>query len=182
MGQRPPWNVVVTTQEGRFDTAQRFLSQFGSVHRTDFFNVLTLEVEDTIGFLDEIHSGLALDPQPAEWLGRLVPLSRRFAFQTPDEFEQKARDSVRPWLPELAGKSFHVRMHRRGFKGRLSSQDEERFLDRFIMDALAQGGSSAKVSFEDPDVIIALETVGQEAGMSLWSREQRQHYFLLGLD
>jgi tRNA(Ser,Leu) C12 N-acetylase TAN1 len=182
MGHRHPWNVVVSTREGRFEQAQAFLSHLGTVRKTDFFNVLTLEVEEPARFLEEIHAALELDPRPAEWLGRVVPLERQFTFQSPEEFEQKAREAVLPWLPELAGRSFHVRMHRRGFKGRLSSQDEERFLDRFIMDALAQGGSSARVSFEDPDLIIALETVGQEAGLSLWDREQRQRHFLLGLD
>jgi len=36
----------------------------------------------------------------------------------------------------LAGKSFHVRLHRRGFKGRLSTAKEERFLDEALLDAL----------------------------------------------
>lgn len=182
MEHRHPWNVVVSTRSGRFEAAQAFLSRFGLVQRTDFFNVLILAVADGHRFLDDIHAGLELDPRPAECLGRVVPLHRQFTFQNPEEFERKAREGVRPWLPELAGKTFHVRMHRRGFKGRLSSQDEERFLDRFIMDALAQGGSSARVAFDDPDLIISLETVGQEAGLSLWNREQRQRYYLLGLD
>jgi hypothetical protein len=35
-------------------------------------------------------------------------------------------------VPELIGKRFHVRMHRRGFNGKLSSQQEAQFLDGFL--------------------------------------------------
>ena len=73
-------------------------------------------------------------------------------------------------------------MHRRGFKGRLSSQDEERFLDTFLLDELAkQGKAPAKVDFSAAQRIIAIETVGQEAGLSLWSREQVERYPFLKL-
>jgi tRNA(Ser,Leu) C12 N-acetylase TAN1 len=41
---------------------------------------------------------------------------------------------------------------------------------------------SARVSFADPDYILALETVGQRAGLSLWDRVQRARYPFLGLD
>lgn len=45
-------------------------------------------------------------------------------------------------------------MHRRGFKGRLSSQNEERFLDEVLLDALEQMGKPGRITFEKPDVII----------------------------
>jgi hypothetical protein len=73
-------------------------------------------------------------------------------------------------------------MHRRGFKGRLSSQAEELFLAHFLIDSLQQQGSAAELRFENPDFILALETLGQRAGMSLWSREQIARYTLLSLD
>ena len=44
-------------------------------------------------------------------------------------------------LPILAGKNFHVRMHRRGFKGRISSHDEERFLDTILLEELGKIGN-----------------------------------------
>jgi tRNA(Ser,Leu) C12 N-acetylase TAN1 len=86
------------------------------------------------------------------------------------------------WLPELAGKSFHVRMHRRGFKGRISSQHEERFLDEILLTSLDKHGAPGRISFDDPDVIIDLETIGQRAGLSMWTRAQRLRYPLLKLD
>jgi tRNA(Ser,Leu) C12 N-acetylase TAN1 len=32
------------------------------------------------------------------------------------------------------------------------------------------------VSFDNPDAIIAVETIGNQAGMSLWFREDLQRY------
>jgi tRNA(Ser,Leu) C12 N-acetylase TAN1 len=43
-------------------------------------------------------------------------------------------------------------------------------------------GTPARVTFEDPDFIVAVETVGQRAGMSLWSREELQRYPFVRLD
>jgi tRNA(Ser,Leu) C12 N-acetylase TAN1 len=40
----------------------------------------------------------------------------------------------------------------------------------------------SRIDFDDPDYIIDIETVGQRAGMSLWSREHRLRYALLKLD
>ncbi|HLF13048.1 MAG TPA: hypothetical protein VJA26_17745, partial [Gammaproteobacteria bacterium] len=76
----------------------------------------------------------------------------------------------------------HVRMHRRGFKGKLSSQHEEQFLDHFLLERLNVAGASGAIDFDDPDVIIAMETLGQQAGLSRWTREQLHAYELLKLD
>ena len=35
---------------------------------------------------------------------------------------------------------------------------------------------------EDPDVILDVEIVAQQAGLSLWSRDQRKRYPFLKLD
>jgi tRNA(Ser,Leu) C12 N-acetylase TAN1 len=67
-------------------------------------------------------------------------------------------------------------MHRRGFKDQLSSEEEERLLNGTIVEATAHSGNSAVVSFDDPAVVIAVETIGNQAGMSLWFREDLQRY------
>lgn len=41
---------------------------------------------------------------------------------------------------------------------------------------------SGKGAFDDPDVIIALETIGQQAGFSLFGREELKSFSLLHLD
>jgi len=85
-------------------------------------------------------------------------------------------------VPDLRGKRFHVRMHRRGFKGRLSSQHEEQFLDHHLLERLEARGSAGRIDFDDPDAIIAVETLGQVAGLSRWTRDQLRKYEMLTLD
>jgi tRNA(Ser,Leu) C12 N-acetylase TAN1 len=89
---------------------------------------------------------------------------------------------VLKWVAQLAGKRFHVRMHRRGMKGRLSSQAEERHLSEVLLAALEEAGTPGRVAFEDPDAVVAVETVGAGAGLSLWSREALHQYPFLKLD
>ncbi len=176
------WNVVASVRERGYRQARDVLEEFGPVAKTDFYNVLVLKVEVTRHLLETLRERFGADESLASALARVVPVTRRFTFQTPEEFERRAKEAVLPWVSELAGKGFHVRMHRRGFKGRLSSQHEERFLDGFLMEQLEKAGTPARITFESPDVIIDVETLGQEAGLALWTREELKRYPFLGLD
>jgi len=82
----------------------------------------------------------------------------------------------------VAGQDFHVRMHRRGFKGRLSTMEVEQLLDDLLQDLTQRLGRPARVSFSDPEVVVAVETVGTRAGVSVWRKEQRHNYPFLRLD
>ncbi len=175
------WNVVITVRE-EYKRARKLLQAFGEIERTGFFNVLVLKVNDVEYFMDSLRARIADEPALLDCLGHVMPVSATFTFQSPAEFETKARETVEPWLELLAGKSFHVRMHRRGFKQRMSSAEEERFLDAFIMARLANAGTPGQISFEDPDIIIAVETVAQRAGLALWRRADMQRYPFLQLD
>jgi tRNA(Ser,Leu) C12 N-acetylase TAN1 len=176
------WNVVVNLHERGFRRAFKLLQGLGAVYTTDFLNVLVMEVSNIPHFLETLNAWVSDDPNLLELLARVVPVSCTFSFQSPEEFETKAKEAVLYWLPQLAGKSFHVRMHRRGFKGRISSHDEERFLDKIILEELVKIGNPGRITFEDPDAILVVETVGQQAGISCWTREDLQRYPLLKLD
>lgn len=67
-------------------------------------------------------------------------------------------------------------MQRRGFKGRLSSLEEEKMPDEFLLELTKERGNPGHVTFEGPDVIIAVETVAHRAGLSLWTHEDLQRY------
>lgn len=178
------WNVVITTKTGpeAFHKVRKQLAVFGHLERTDYWNVLVLRVDNVHEFVESVHE-LATDDQSfASAISRVMPVTETFNFQSPEEFEENACRIASHWLPRLRQASFHVRMHRRGFKGRLSSQHEERFLDHFIVDALRNEQSDARIDFDDPDYILAVESVGQRAGMSLWNRDHLQRYRLLKLD
>ena len=176
------WNVVISVQERGYRQAKAVLERYGEVSETEYFNVLVMKVGDIRQFLGDMRKLNEEEPQSLDGISRIVPVTATFFFQSPEEFEIRARGAVVRWVSALAGKTFHVRMHRRGFKARLSSQEEERFLDHFLMKCLEERGFTAEISFEDPDVIIALETIGQRAGLSLWPREERQRYLFLRMD
>jgi len=177
------WNVVVSVFEPGFKRARDLLEPIGPVQKTDYFNVLVMKIDDTEGFLRTLKDWSAKDPDIfTQCISRAIPLTVLFGFQTPAEFEAKAREAAARWLPDLAGTRFHVRMHRRGFAGRLSSQNEERFLDEFLLSKLNEAGTPVSIDFQDPDAILSVETVGQRAGLALWARDQLRIYSFLGLD
>jgi tRNA(Ser,Leu) C12 N-acetylase TAN1 len=177
------WNVIVSVQELGYKTGRMLLQEYGKIHSTDYFNVLAMQVDDIDEFLEQMHALYMMKVPALKVIGRISPVTQRFSYQTPDEFEVKARAVVSEWLEELAGRRFYVRMHRRGFKGRLSSYEEERFLDGYILEQLASRGmAAAQVDFETAERVIAVETLGQQAGMSLWTAEQLQRYPFLKLD
>ncbi|MGD8742230.1 MAG: THUMP domain-containing protein [Granulosicoccaceae bacterium] len=176
------WNVIVSVQQQRFKAARKFLYEYGKTMTTDYMNVLVMQVEDIEEFLEDMHMLYAMQTPALNAIGRIVPVTHRFTYQSAGDFENKAREVVSYWLDELAGRHFYVRMHRRGFKGRLSSQDEERFLDEYILEQLAEKGKApARVDFSGAQRVIAIETVGQQAGLSLWTSEQIERYPFLKL-
>lgn len=176
------WNVVVTLiPEGDRD-AVRILRDFGEVSKTPFRGVFVMRVEpDVYEFQEGIRDLLLVDKTLANSVSRIVPVTARFSFSSAEDFRVKVQGAVEPWAGELTGKAFHVRMHRRGFHGELSSQEEERALGDFLLRRLAEHPDT-RVVFEDPDVVIAVETVGEEAGVSRWSRDELDRYELLRFD
>jgi hypothetical protein len=64
----------------------------------------------------------------------------------------------------------------------MHATEEEQSLDGLLLQALAEAGAPGVITFDDPDAIVALETVDTRAGAALWTREDLQNYFLLHLD
>jgi len=176
------WNVVITIQEHFFEQAWKCLKPFGVLAKTDFYNVLVMQTEDTQQTLQQLQKKLTADADLQTAISRVMPVTYGFTFQSAEQFETQARAVVETLLPEVTNKTFHVRLHRRGFKGRLSTIEEEKFLDTYILDQLEQSGSPCKINFDNPDIIIAVETVAQQAGISIWSREDIERYPILKLD
>jgi len=176
------WNVVVTVRERGFVLACEFLEKFGRIEKTEFFNTLVMSVKETNNFLEALRVSISEDPGILNFLARVTPVEEVFTFQTPQEFERKATEKALLWVNRLTGKGFHVRMHRRGFKGRISSWDVERRLDGVLLEALEKEATSGHITFDNPDAVLAVETVGQRAGMSLWNKEKMKQYPFLHID
>jgi tRNA(Ser,Leu) C12 N-acetylase TAN1 len=128
------WNVVITVYDKEFEEASRLLAPFGHVRPTDYYNVLVMQAEDAMELLRLLEEAIQRDASIPNAVSRIVPVTHTFRFESPEEFEAKACAVVDGWVPELHDKRFHVRMHRRGFKGRLSSQHEEQFLDHHLLE------------------------------------------------
>jgi len=176
------WNAVITVNERGFEDAFKRLGRFGHIRKSGFFNVLFMRADDLPGMLEALRQWISEDPHSMSFLSKLMPVTDTFSFQSPGEFEEKAKRIVLAWVPELAGKGFHVRMRRRGFKGKLSGLEEEHFLDKVLLEALEKTGKPGHITFEDPDSIVAVETIAQWAGLSIWSLEELQKYPFIRLD
>ena len=176
------WNVVITVHEGYYQQAVGILESFGAVHKTDFFNVLVMEVDDPRGAMENLLAKMAEEPLAGAAIARFVPVSLTFYYKNVEEFEKKALKSIFFLTKDLGGKKFHVRMHRRGFRKRISSMEEEVFLDRVLLEALEKRGDAGSISFTEPDTIVVIETVGQRAGMAIFTREELARYPFLHVD
>lgn len=184
VGQRKApagWNVLVTLAEPTYRPARNLLARWGRLQRTDYYNVATMAVADPAAFLREFGAAVEQSPGILNAVSHVVPFEHMFDFKDPGEFETKAREVALSYVPQLLGKSFHVRFHRRGLKGTISTPTEERFLDEALLEALTTAGSPGRISFEDPDCVLLIETVGQRGGLALWTREELKRYpFLPG--
>lgn len=176
------WNVAISVNVRGFQEAFKKLGAFGKVRKTDFYNVLVMKVDDIHGMLEALRKSSLDDPGSLSFLSRLIPVTASFSFQSREEFENKAQEAVLTWAPELGGKGFHVRMRRRGFKEKLCSHKEEQFLDTVLLESLEHAGTPGHITFDDPDAIIAVETIANHAGLSLWTREDQQRYPFIKVD
>jgi tRNA(Ser,Leu) C12 N-acetylase TAN1 len=176
------WNVVVTTQPQSFRTVVRRLGRLGGIETTAYWNVLVMRVPEVRSFPEQLVRLTAEDVALARALSRVVPVTHKFRFQSREDFDRQLQEWALPLVPELRDRSFHVRMHRRGFKGVLSSQAEERTFAELILGGLAGEHSAARIEFADPDYVIALESVDDQAGMSLWGRDDLRRFPWLRLD
>jgi tRNA(Ser,Leu) C12 N-acetylase TAN1 len=170
------WNVVVSVHGTGFIRACELLQGLGRLDRTSFLNLLVMRVDDVRQAIESLRQWISEDPTITTVVARVMPVNYTFGFQTVEEFQEKACQAALSWASALAGKAFYVRMHRRGFKGQLSSQTEERRLSEAILEALDKAGTPGRVTFQDPDAVLAVETVGNQAGLSLWSRDELERY------
>jgi len=177
------WNVVVTVfDETGYRLARRLLSAFGRIDSTDYFNVLVMRVEDIEIFTRAIGELFEKTPGYLNSISRVVPAHATIDYQSPEEFVEEAKRAILEWSDVLAGKSFHIRLHRRGFKGEIISPEMERSLDGALLERLEQMNRPGSIDFENPDMVVDIEMVGNRAGLSAWSRDELARYAFLHID
>jgi hypothetical protein len=176
----PDWNVTVTLSEPTFRIARRLLARWGQLRRTEYHNVAVMAVTDMAAFLQEFAAAVQESPGILNAMSHVVPFDQVFAFENAAKFEAKSREIALSYVPQLAGKSFHVRLRRRGLKGIISTPEEERFLDDVLLGALAAAGNPGRIRFDDPDYVLLIETVAGSGGAALWTGEDLKRYPFLG--
>ena len=71
------WNVVVTVYEDGFKQALESLSAFGPVSQTDYFNVLTMNVDDIEKFLVDFKEHVSKNLNVLNSVSRVMPVMTR---------------------------------------------------------------------------------------------------------
>ncbi len=176
------WNMLVSTYQGGYRRARRALQKLGSVDSTPYHNVIVMAASDPMALLETIERRTEEIPALYDAISRVAPAKAVFHFGSVDELKQKARAVVLEWTPALSDRSFHVRLRRRGARREIHAHEIEHYLNEALLDALAQIGSSGKISFSDPDAVIAIDTVDDCAGLALWTREDLTRHRLLRPD
>ena len=176
------WNTIVTIYQEGFRRALRALQDIGPAEGGPYHNVLVMKVDDPMAVLEAIERLTEERPALYDAIARVAPAMRTFYFSSAEGFKDSAKSIVLEWLPGLAGKSFHARLHRRGPKPELHTPDVERFLDDVIIEAIAKAGLPGRISFTDPDAVIVIDTVDDRAGLAMWTREDIAQHRLLRPD
>jgi tRNA(Ser,Leu) C12 N-acetylase TAN1 len=176
------WNIVISVYQSGFRRAIRMLRDLGPVQRSPYHNLLVMVAEDPMALLEIIESEAEIKPALYDAISRVAPAMRCFDFHSVEEFTEKARSILVEWIPQLAGRSFHIRLHHRGSKHHLRTPDVERFLDETLLDALKQTGRGGRISFSEPDMVIVIDTIDDRAGVALWTHEELAQHKLLRPD
>jgi tRNA(Ser,Leu) C12 N-acetylase TAN1 len=176
------WNVVVSVYQDGFRRALRALKQFGPVERSPYHNVLVMKVEDPTATLAAIERKTDESTALYDAISRVAPAARTLEFHSEEEFADGLKAILLEWLPRLAGLSLHVRLRRRGDGRHLRTPDAERLFDDLLLEAATAASKPCKISFTDPDAVIAIDTVDDRAGLGLWTRDDLAHHRLLRPD
>jgi len=169
------WNVLATSPEGRRDALLIALRRLGKFRRGGYRNVVLGQVADQPEFLRAVRDGLASDPLLPTALAKLVPIETTVRIDAESAADTVAA-AAEPLLARLAGGSFFVRLERRGLKGRLHTPTFERDVADRVWKALEARGHTPRVDFHDPDAILVVETIGEDAGIAVVTRALRAEY------
>ena len=169
------WNVVVTSQANEERRLLAELEPLGEFHPSGFREVLVGRVPEVGEFLEILRRYWEDKPFFPQLLSAVVPVRTVFPF-TLENLLDRLKEQVLALAPEINDAPFYVRMRRRGHKGVLSSQELEQNLDRFLMEELHARGQKCRVDITQAQVIVAVETVHNQCGLGLITREMKERY------
>lgn len=169
------WNVLAICARGETGKALALLGQVGRFRTAGYPQVLIGQVPRPAGKVDLLAGlgDLAGGGEACEGiLDRLVPVEDAVSFPR-DDVTETLCECLEPLASRLCGKTFYVRAHLRGMKGRIEHPAVERALGDFLSEFAARAGDPPKVQFKDPDVVVIVEVVGRRVGYAFLTREDR---------
>jgi tRNA(Ser,Leu) C12 N-acetylase TAN1 len=175
------WNVLVTAREGRSRDVRGELARLVRLRRTRFRNVLVGRVDDFEALATTVEAERQRKPFLDQSLARILPIEHTFRVDVEGLVDALASAAV-PLIDRLCGRSFHVRVERRGHKGTIDSHVVEHDLGKRLLAMLEARGETPVVAFDDADVVVVVELVGNVGGIALVTRELRQRYPFVRID
>jgi len=175
------WNIVVTCKQGGQRAVRRALHPFMRLRPSGFRNVLVGRVDNVEAFLAAVAELLERRPSLQNALGKILPIAHSFVVDLP-RFHEQLIAAGAGLVERLVGRSFHVRVERRGHKGVINTQAAEQALGEALYSALAGRGEKPTVTFTDPDVVVAVELIGDTAGLELVTRDLRERFPFVRID
>lgn len=169
------WNVLAIGTRGETGKALALLAGFGRFRTGGYPQVLVGRVSRPTGKADllaGIGTLVAGGEASTGVLDRIVPVEDAVSYAR-DDVTETLCERFEPLAPRLCGKTFYVRAHLRGMKGRIEHPAVERALGDFLSEFAARAGDPPKVSFRDPDIVVVVEVVGRRVGYAFLGRQER---------
>lgn len=169
------WNVVLTSQMGQERRLLQEMADYGEFHHSGFRAVIIGKVPDITEFLETLKRTWETQPFLPEILSSAVPAQVVFPFSLENLMDRLKQEAL-AFLPEIDEKPFYVRVKRRGHKGEISSQEVEQALDPFLLDQLAAQDRQGRIDFDQPELILFVELLHNQCGLSLITRDMKERY------
>jgi tRNA(Ser,Leu) C12 N-acetylase TAN1 len=169
------WNILATAAREQERYLLRFLNEYGEFKGSGFRDVVLGRVEEIDAFLGALENLREENPIKLNPLSQIVPLEKTFHFDLSD-FKDKLKEILASYADRIENKKFYLRVKRRGHKGEISSLEVEKEVADFIMGSLEKAGTKAQVSFNDPDCILIVETIGNWAGVGFITKDMKEKY------
>jgi tRNA(Ser,Leu) C12 N-acetylase TAN1 len=171
------WDLIVTIVPGprhvRDTLAQ--LRRLGQFTRSSFKDVCIGQVQDVSGFLESVRAARDGGERWAHLIARVIPVERTFTF-TPESLTEQIKETVAPFVERMRSGTFHVRVERRGLARKIATQEIERAVADHLSSLAQAHGIQLETDFDAPDFVVAAETLGDQCGVALITREISTRY------
>ena len=169
------WNVILTAYMNQGRRLLREVGSQGQFQSSGFHEVILGKVPEVDEFLEALRCLWEENPGFSEVLSTVVPVRRVFPF-TLENLIPRLKEETQSLIDEIGEAHFYVRMKRRGHKGELSSLAVEQEIDAFLKEECVRRGQKCQIDFAEPDKIVVIETIHNQCGLGLVTREMKARY------